>query len=122
VGYGYERLFGDMTAPSERPLTALGYIPIFLKPWMFLCTAGLPALGAALAGIRVHGDFESSERRSALMIDSLAVLRDDFETAMQRGSDLDGAAERLIAVSRVMSKDLVAWEELYGRKRLILPA
>jgi hypothetical protein len=122
LGYGDERIFGNIAALSEHPLTALGDVTHFLRPWMLLCTAGLPALGAALAGIRVHGDFESSEQRSALTIDSLTSLKADYEAAMRREGDLDDTAERLIAASRVMSDDLAAWEELYGRKRLVLPA
>jgi hypothetical protein len=122
LGFGYEFVFGDIATLNGQPLTRLGDVTHLLKPWMLLCTAGLPALGAALAGIRVHGDFESSEQRSALTIDSLTSLKADYEAAMRREGDLDDAAERLIAASRVMSEDLAAWEELYGRKRLVLPA
>jgi len=122
LGYPDEYFLGNIATLDEHPLTILGNVTHFLKPWMLLCTAGLPALGAALAGIRVHGDFESSEQRSALTIDSLTSLKADYEAAMRREGDLDDTAERLIAASRVMSEDLAAWEELYGRKRLVLPA
>jgi hypothetical protein len=122
LGFFDELAFGDIATLSGQPLTRLGDVTHFLKPWMLLCTAGLPALGAALAGIRVHGDFESSEQRSALTIDSLTSLKADYEAALRREGDLDDTAERLIAASRVMSEDLAAWEELYGRKRLVLPA
>jgi hypothetical protein len=122
LGYGAERYSGDVATLSQHPHTWPGYITHVLTPWMLLCTAGLPALGAALAGIRVHGDFESSEQRSALTIDSLTSLKADYEAAMRREGDLDDTAERLIAASRVMSEDLAAWEELFGRKRLVLPA
>jgi hypothetical protein len=56
------------------------------------------------------------------MIDSLKALKTDYETALRRDSDSEAAAKRLIRASRVMSEDLAAWEELYGRKRLELPA
>jgi hypothetical protein len=121
VGYAYEEVFGDIKLASEHPVTVLGYLPFLLKPWMFVCATGLPALGAALAGIRAHGDFEGSEQRSAMMVGSLTVLKSDFQASMRQESDLDETSERLIAASRVMSQDLAAWEELYGRKRLVLP-
>ena len=113
-GGAYEYFFGEETL--------LGHIPYYLQPWLVFVSAGLPALGAALAAIRVHGEFESSEQRSALMIDSLKALKTDYETALRRDSDSEATAKRLIRASRVMSEDLAAWEELYGRKRLELPA
>ena len=60
-GGAYEYFFGEETL--------LGHIPYDLQRWLVFVSAGLPALGAALAAIRVHGEFESSEQRSALMID-----------------------------------------------------
>jgi hypothetical protein len=113
-GGAYVYLFGEETL--------LGHIPYDLQRWLVFVSAGLPALGAALAAIRVHGEFESSEQRSALMIDSLKTLKTDYETALRRDSDSEATAKRLIRASRVMSEDLAAWEELYGRKRLELPA
>ena len=35
---------------------------------------------------------------------------------------LDNTADMLIETARVMSEDLAAWQDLYGRKRLDLPA
>lgn len=122
IGYADERIFGHLANGGEHPSTTLGYIGLAIKPWMVICTAGLPALGAALTGIRVHADFQSSEQRSEVMVDSLTILKDDYEALMQREGDLGHTAERLIAASRVMSEDLAAWGELYGRKRLALPA
>jgi hypothetical protein len=122
VGYGYVLLLGESETAGDHPFTALGHIPFLLKPWMFICTAGLPALGAALTGIRAHGDFDASEHQSAQMISSLMTLKEDYTAALRQDSDLEDTAERLIAAARIMSEDLVAWEDLYGRKRLILPA
>jgi hypothetical protein len=76
----------------------------------------------ALAGIRVHGDFESAEEHSERMTDSLALLKDDYTLAMRRAGTFDDTAQRLIATSRVMTEDLASWHDLYGRKRLVLPA
>jgi hypothetical protein len=56
------------------------------------------------------------------MIASLASLKDDYATAMRQDDNLEGTAQRLIAAARIMSEDITAWENLYGRKRLVLPA
>ena len=92
------------------------------KPFITFVSAGLPALGAAVSGIRVHGDFEGSTERSARMVHELDTFKSDYADAITRGVDLDGTAELLIATARVMSEDLAAWQDLYGRKRLALPA
>ena len=92
------------------------------KPWVTFLAAGLPALGAALAGIRVQGDFEGSRERSQAMLIELDRLAEDYRTAESRRIDLEDTAELLIATAQTMSEDVNAWQELYGRKRLTLPA
>jgi hypothetical protein len=89
---------------------------------MIFLSAGLPALGAAVAGIRIHGDFEGSRLRSIATIAELKSLQGEFRSAMDREIDLDDTADMLIRTARVMSEDLAAWQDLYGRKRLVLPA
>ena len=103
------------SAPVESLLIAA-------KSFMTFLSAGLPALGAAVAGIRVHGDFEASARRSARTLDQLAELSDDYASATRSEADLDDTADLLIATARVLSEDIAAWQDLYGRKRLTLPA
>ncbi len=93
-----------------------------VKPFVTFLSAGLPALGAAVAGIRVHGDFEASSERSHRMLDLLAGLTDEYAQAQTRPPHLDDTGELLIVTARVMSEDLAAWQDLYGRKRLALPA
>jgi len=97
-------------------------ILLALKPFVTFLSAGLPALGAAVAGIGVHGDFEGSSERSIHMLDLLAGLNDDYARAEERPPHLDDTGELLITTARVMSEDLAAWQDLYGRKRLALPA
>jgi hypothetical protein len=93
----------------------------FKTPVIFF-SAGLPALGAAVAGIRIHGDFEGSKLRSIVTIAELNSLQLEYRSAMNREIDLDETADMLIRTARVMSEDLAAWQDLYGRKRLMLPA
>jgi hypothetical protein len=91
---------------------------IELKPWLVFGTISLSSVGAALAAVRVHGDFDGSEERSSHMIELLEFLRSDCRKALNRDTGRDETAEMLIATARLMSEDLAAWQELYGRKRL----
>jgi len=106
---------GTHDAGSKDPL-------VWAKPWVTFLAAWLPALGAALAGIRVQGDFESSRDRSEAMLDALEDLAQDYRTAESRRIDLEETARMLIVTAQTMSEDVEAWQELYGRKRLTLPA
>jgi hypothetical protein len=92
------------------------------KPFLLLFAAGLPALGAALTGIRVQGGFADSEERSERMIAELNAIEDHCDTVLRQQPQLTRTADTLIETARVMSEDLAAWQELYGRKRLTLPA
>ena len=92
------------------------------KPWLLLAAAGLPALGAALAGIRVQGEFEDYKERSEHMIAELNELEAMYESQLGRQPQIDRTADMLVETARVLSEDLAAWQELYGRKRLNLPA
>jgi hypothetical protein len=91
---------------------------IAIKPYLVFSTVSVSSIGAALAAIRVHGDFEGSEERSARMIELLELLKLDYRKALDRDIGRDETAEMLITTARIMSEDLAAWQELYGRKRL----
>jgi len=93
-----------------------------MLPIIPFLSAGFPALGAALAGIRALGEFEASKERSLHMLNLLNGLKSEYSSAKNRELDLDETAEMLVATARVMSEDLAAWQALYGRKRLSLPA
>jgi hypothetical protein len=112
-------LFGLDRMAATAPIEALLFAA---KPFLTFLSAGLPALGAAVAGIRVHGDFEESGNRSARTLDQLAGLSDDYARTAKGDASLDDSAELLIATARVLSEDIAAWQDLYGRKRLTLPA
>jgi len=121
LGYLADVVFDRAT--SHGPVAAwLDHALHAFKPWMILAAAGLPALGAAVSGIRVTGDFEGSERHSHRMLHELAALTEDYMAATSRDAGLNATSELLIATARSMSEDLAAWQELYGRKRLTLPA
>ena len=52
------------------------------------------------------------------MIELLELLKLDYRKALDRDIGRDETAEMLITTARIMSEDLAAWQELYGRKRL----
>ncbi|MCC6887009.1 MAG: hypothetical protein IT536_00510 [Hyphomicrobiales bacterium] len=104
--------------PEAQEQQALAWV----KPGLLLFATGLPALGAALTGIRVQGEFEDAKERSDRMIAELNTLEAAYESQIRRHPRLDRTAEILIETARILSDDLAAWQELYGRKRLDLPA
>jgi hypothetical protein len=80
-----------------------------------------PALGGALAGIRETGDFAGSAALSLKTASALEGLKRDYAEA-KRTLSLGDTGDVLIATARVMTEDLTAWQSIYGRKRLTLPA
>jgi len=112
-------LFGLDRMTTTAPIEAFLYMG---KPFLTFLSAGLPALGAAVAGIRIHGDFEATAKRSARTLDQLAELSGDYARTARGRASLDDTADLLIATARVLSEDIAAWQDLYGRKRLSLPA
>jgi hypothetical protein len=116
---GFLVLFGFHLALHNEHLE---HFLIVIKPWVTLLSAGLPALGAAVTGIRVQGDFEGSDERSVDMVNELTEMTADYEKAIAHAVTLDETAEMLILTAGRMSADVAVWQELYGRKRLALPA
>ena len=47
---------------------------------------------------------------------------DEVAIGAEGDASLDDTAELLITTARVLSEDIAAWQDLYGRKRLTLPA
>jgi hypothetical protein len=91
------------------------------KHWTIVVAAGLPALGAAISGIRIHGEFEGAAVRSKQTLSDLNMLSQRF-SAVSKAPDLADTREALIELARDLVEDLKAWQALYGRKRLMLPA
>jgi hypothetical protein len=121
--YGIEWFWhGPIGHRPHESLSPLAVVLLWLKPLVTLFAAGLPALGAAFAGIRVQGDFEGSRERSDHMEEILGKRAEDFRTAEHQPLALEETAQMLIATAQAMSEDVAAWQELYGRKRLTLPA
>jgi hypothetical protein len=96
----------------------------YLKPIVSIAAAGLPAFGAALSGIRAQGDFEGFAQRSASTHHELTEVEHQISSLLSVPDqiDLKTATDVLLAATRVMAKDVSAWQQLYVSKRLTLPA
>ena len=70
----------------------------------------------------MQGEFEDYKERSEHMIAELNALEATTTPQLRQQPQLDPHRRHLIETARVMSEDLAAWQELYGRKRLNLPA
>jgi hypothetical protein len=110
------------TGTTDQDTSWMAQTLYWLESHMIFFSAGLPALGAALTGIRVHGDFEGSKARSDAMLNILKTLEIDYTAAMNQTIGLEDAARLALQTAREMSEDVHAWRELHGRKRLVLPA
>jgi hypothetical protein len=121
VVYGDKLAFEHVTV-SHVLAACIDRVLHAAKSWMILAAAGLPALGAAFAGIRAQGDFDGSKELSTHMEEALTSLKAGYQTAVKQGAKFDDTADLLMSAARIMSADLAAWQELYGRKRPTLPA
>lgn len=130
AGWGLDRLLGGAAASAaghgQQFAIAwhhlLGHV---YKPIVSVAAAGLPAIGAALSGIRAQGDFEGSARRSAATERELAAIERAIAAADDDGTgtppDLARATDLLLDAARVMVSDVGAWRHLYVGKLLSLP-
>jgi hypothetical protein len=81
-------------------------------------SAGLPALGAALFGIRIQGEFTGSAERSLGTSAALEAIRSEL---VKPGITLSRATDLLEAAARTMFADLGEWRLAYQQRRLELP-
>jgi hypothetical protein len=80
----------------------------------------LPAIGAALAGIRYTGEFKTFAEQST---DMLAALRASEHACAEaeKAPDLAHTLRVLGTLANVLSAETSRWRALYGRKHLVLP-
>lgn len=73
--------------------------------WLQLVSAGFPALGTAVFGIRFQGDFGGSAVRSQATANALGQI----DAELMRGVDLPRAADLAEQAARTMLEDLDKW-------------
>ncbi len=93
-----------------------------LKPAEILLMAGLPAIGAAIAGVRAQGEFYSSADRSRVTAVRLTALRDELLAEIKDEPTFYRASTLLHAVGRTMASELGSWQFIYRHRPLSLPA
>lgn len=101
-----------------------GLLEHYLKPIVSIAAAGLPALGAALSGIRAQGDFEGFAQRSTATQRELMEIERLIGALLSAPDQitLKSTTDALLAAALAMAEDVSAWHQLYVSKRLTLPA
>jgi hypothetical protein len=74
--------------------------------WFTLLSAGFPAVGTAIFGIRFQGDFGASALRSRSTAHTLDAIRDQMATGR---SNLNRSADLMEQAARAMLADLDEW-------------
>ena len=101
-------LFAATLVVSVATLVGLGLGLDFVTRygnWFTLISAGFPALGTAVFGIRFQGDFGGDALRSLATADTLGLIEDELrqEVSLTRAADLSEQA------ARIMLADLDEW-------------
>jgi hypothetical protein len=86
---------------------------------LVVLTAGLPALGAALQGIREQGEFERAATRSHSTAAQLEKLAGDLSV---RPLSLTRAKALVEEAARVMLDDVGEWRSTFETRKMALPA
>ncbi len=96
-----------------------GLFPAYVERWLLLCSAFLPALGAALEGINNQGEFTRTARRSAAMAGAFEVyaaqlrkLREQKETALAPITDLSRQ------ITATMVDEMAEWRAVFSDRAL----
>ena len=82
-----------------------------------ILSAGLPAVGTALFGIRVQGDFAGTAQRSL----STAARLEASVAEAHRATELTRAADLFEEAARAMLADLGEWQLSHQQRELVIP-
>ena len=125
--------FGDnlfaatLVSVSLSLMFILGYFVYPLPAWATglkitgIAAAILPAVGAALTGIRYALDLETKAERHAEMADLLGRLNDDFSKAQARPR-WSSTRDTLGSLGEILIKDIDQFQSNYARRALTVPA
>jgi len=90
-----------------------------VEGWVTFVSAFFPALGAAMSGIRVQGEFSSTADRSEAMAARLTQLQRELHTAETGLAKLRSFIE---TTAETMLIEVVDWRFVFRTKPLSLPA
>ena len=93
----------------------------WVKPAVMLCSAGFPALGAALYGIRAQGDYDASASRSEATARALVAVRGRIVDAL-RNPDFVLLRGLFAEAAEIMQSDLSDWRQIYRHRPITIPA
>jgi hypothetical protein len=94
-----------------------------LPNWVMFLSAFLPALGAAMSGIRVQGEFASTAERSEAMAARLTQLQLEIQADEKIGeTGLARLRSFIETTSETMLIEVVDWKFVFRGKPLSLPA
>lgn len=108
------------TSGAGNPSDLLGALLLSSKLIVAALAALLPAIGAALAGIRAMGDFEGFANRASVTEVRLQKLDAELYTVTETRS-LEAVEQIFLDTTEVLAQDLGIWRALYGQKPLGLP-
>ena len=102
-------------------MVAIAALDVIAKPFLTATTIGsaaLPAIGAAIYGIRMQGDFAGIAERSAALAHNLAVLRQVIDAD---ALSFDTLRRRVARATDLLTQDLASWLQTYHARPLTLP-
>jgi len=113
-------VMGTVIAAAFMYIAAYVLVPNLVKilnaPFIVL-TAGLPTLGAALFGLRGHGEHLLAASRSAGTVDALNVNAE----RLQEAKSLEAVTLEMEATAAIMLADLDEWTVSYSERALEIP-
>lgn len=115
-------LFAATIASTSAFLLGYLFAPsvVLSAPYMFVFLSGaLPALGTAVFGIRVQGEFAATAARSLATANQLERLADALE---RPDVDLTRASDLFEGAARTMLADLGEWRLAHQQRKLVIPA
>ena len=83
-----------------------------------IASAALPAIGAAIYGIRMQGDFAGIAERSESLAHNLATLRQVIDAD---ALSFDTLRRRVARATDLLTQDLASWLQTYHARPLTLP-
>ena len=95
-----------------------GHAVAAYTPLATIIGAALPAIGAAIYGIRMQGDFAGIAERDAALAAELATIRGVIVTDPL---GFDTLSRRVRRVSSLLTEDLGSWLQTYRARPLALP-
>jgi len=83
-----------------------------------MTSAALPAIGAAIYGIRMQGDFAGIAERNQVLAHHLRSLRDVCD---QDELSFDTLRTRVARATDLLTEGLENWHQTYRSRPLVLP-